>query len=272
MLCHEIYTSWKHFFSQNSLHLCTQCVYMQNLCILSRSTRALSVLLLLLWKSPGLSFSRYNDHTALDCLVPSLSKLILFAAFIIIFLNLPDTLLELICHFLWKWRIKDKQGAPNLILWPRERAHTHTHARTEICLSQTDIKSKIVESLLWAHLPCMYDNEWLSQQNKPRAAGEFKDQRLKWTSRSREIPHPRRVSSILFWYLFKTAVSVCNNRVRQHSLPPAVCFRFIECLWEREEINMFAAVRALSSLWLTRQKKMHNTSFAHCYHSEKNIF
>lgn len=119
---------------------------------------------------------------------------------------------------------------------------------------------------MWAHLPCMYDNEWLSQQNKPRAAGESKDQRLKWTSRSREIPHPRRVSSMLFWYLFKTEVSICNNRVRQHSLPQAMCFRFIECLWEREEINMFAAVRALSSLWLTQdKKKKHNTSLAHCY-------
>lgn len=59
---------------------------------------------LLLCKEPEAlqSYSSYNSCEALNCLASCLSKLVHFAACIIIFLNPPDTLLELIDHFLWK--------------------------------------------------------------------------------------------------------------------------------------------------------------------------
>lgn len=59
---------------------------------------------LLLCKEPKAlqAYSSYNSCEALNSLALCLSKLVHFAAYIIIFLNPPDTLLELIDHFPWK--------------------------------------------------------------------------------------------------------------------------------------------------------------------------
>lgn len=114
-------------------------------------------------------------------------------------------------------------------------------------------------------------NDCLSKTN-PEQQEKLKGQRPKWTSQSREIPPPSPTpsrissSSSLFWYLFKTEFSICNNVVRRRSLPQATRLWFVSRVFESQGRYMFVGAWALSSVWLTRDtKKMYEASLAHCY-------